>query len=308
MARRRTRETKTSRADEQQGRRAGAGVHTPVRSPDRPFLTVPVPEAPVPHAVPLDTPDPHALLGQVAVSAERFVTTVAVLEDDELRAPSALEGWTRGHVVAHVARSADAYVWLLRTAGGGVAPGPRLSAAELAGAVEADAGRDGLAGQVRSSLDRFTDEARALPAEAWRRMVCALAGWRHPAWFTLHRCRRELETHHVDLRLAYGTRDWPAEYVSWALEETVATLRARDFPVASVHATDLGRTWRVGAGGPSVAAPGHALLGWLAGRLPAPAPVDDAARTDLPRAPDDLALPRPPVWPRPPYPGWGRCD
>ncbi|AWT41610.1 MULTISPECIES: maleylpyruvate isomerase family mycothiol-dependent enzyme [Streptomyces] len=268
----------------------------------------------MPHDVPLDTPldapDPHAVLGQVALAAERFVATVAVLEDDELRAPSALDGWTRGHVVAHVARSADAYVGLLLTARDGVAPGPRLSAAELARAVEADAGRgrDGLAGQVRSSLDRFVREARALPVEAWQRMVCALAGWRHPAWFTLHRCRRELETHHVDLRLAYGTHDWPAAYVSWALEETVATLRAQDFPVASVHATDLGRTWRVGSGGPSVAAPGHALLGWLAGRLPAPAPADEAARTDLARAPGDLPLPHPPVWPRPPYPGWGRCE
>ncbi|GHF56181.1 maleylpyruvate isomerase family mycothiol-dependent enzyme [Streptomyces griseosporeus] len=268
----------------------------------------------MPHDVPLDTPldapDPHALLGQVALAAERFVATVAALEDDELRAPSALDGWTRGHVVAHVARSADAYVGLLLTARDGVAPGPRLSAAELARAVEADAGRgrDGLAGQVRSSLDRFVREARALPVEAWQRMVCALAGWRHPAWFTLHRCRRELETHHVDLRLAYGTHDWPAAYVSWALEETVATLRAQDFPVTSVHATDLGRTWRVGSGGPSVAAPGHALLGWLAGRLPAPAPEDEAARTDLARAPGDLPLPHPPVWPRPPYPGWGRCE
>ncbi|MFF9624419.1 maleylpyruvate isomerase family mycothiol-dependent enzyme [Streptomyces griseosporeus] len=264
----------------------------------------------MPHAVPLDAPDPPALLGQVALAAQRFVTTVAVLEDDGLRAPSALEGWTRGHVVAHVARSADAYVGLLRTARDGVAPGPRLSAAESARAVEADAGRgrDGLVAQVRSSLDRFVGEARALPVEAWQRTVCALAGWRHPAWFTLHRCRRELETHHVDLRLAYGTHNWPTEYVSWALEETVASLRAQDFPVASVHASDLGRTWRIGSGGPSVAAPGHALLGWLAGRLPAPSTEYDATGTGHPRAAAALPLPRPPAWPQPPHPGWGRCD
>lgn len=47
-----------------------------------------------------------------------------------------------------------------------------------------------------------------MPAERWNTLVSALAGWRHPAWFTLHCCRRELETHHVDLNLGYTTACW----------------------------------------------------------------------------------------------------
>ncbi|MDT4974596.1 MAG: maleylpyruvate isomerase, partial [Pseudonocardiales bacterium] len=50
-----------------------------------------------------------------AMLAELRTSTVALLRgvdaerwtDDEVRAPSLLPGWTRGHVLAHLARNAD---------------------------------------------------------------------------------------------------------------------------------------------------------------------------------------------------------
>ncbi|MEV6836276.1 maleylpyruvate isomerase family mycothiol-dependent enzyme [Streptomyces sp. NPDC051133] len=238
-------------------------------------------------------------VADVVRSGERLVAAAAGLSDAALRAPSELAGWTRGHVLAHVAHSADAYVWLLGLARTGREPGPRAGAAALAASVARDATLPAaaLTARLRESLDRFTAEARALPDPAWDRLVPALAGWLHPAWYLLLRCLRELETHHLDLGLGHGTERWPHRYVSWALDDTLTTLRAQGFPLASVAAVDLGRRWSPAPDGPAVAGPGHLLLGWLTGRIP-----PDALTTDRP-AP---LLPRPPAWPQPPLPGWGR--
>ncbi|SEC16867.1 maleylpyruvate isomerase [Streptomyces misionensis] len=239
------------------------------------------------------------VIEDVARSADRLTATAAALSGPALRAPSALPGWTRGHVLAHVAYGADAYSWLLGLARTGRAPGPRATAAAGAAQVAREAllpaGR--LTARLRASLARFTADARESPAPAWDRLVPALAGWRHPAWYLLLRCLRELETHHLDLGTGYGTGRWPDQYVSWALDDTLGTLRARRFPLASVTAVDLGRRWTVSAEGPAVSDEGHRLLGWLTGRLTAEGP-----RTDGPALP----LPAPPAWPQPPLPGWGR--
>ncbi|MFG3201219.1 maleylpyruvate isomerase family mycothiol-dependent enzyme [Streptomyces sp. NPDC048192] len=238
---------------------------------------------------------------EVVRSGGRLVRSAAGLSDTGLRAASRLPGWTRGHVLAHVAHSVDAYVWLLRLARTCREPGPRADAAALAAAVERDAalpaGR--LADRLRESLERFAEQARTLPAPAWDRLVPALAGWRHPAWYLLLRCLRELETHHLDLDVGHGTEQWPDGYVSWALDDTLTTLRARRFPIASVEAVDLGRRWSVATEGPSVAGAGHQLLGWLGGRASAA-----VLTTDAPPG----SLPAPPAWPQPPLPGWGRVD
>ncbi|MEU1010944.1 hypothetical protein ABZ398_21605, partial [Streptomyces sp. NPDC005890] len=153
------------------------------------------------------------------------------------------------------------------------------------------------AGLLRESLDRFTGEARGTPVAAWDRIVPALAGWRHPAWYLLLRCLRELETHHLDLGVGYGSENWPERYVRWALDDTLGTLREQGFPLASAAATDLGTSWVLADDGASVAGAGHRLLGWLTGRLTAGALVV-AGPAGSP--------PRPPAWPQPPLPGWGR--
>ncbi|GHI09754.1 hypothetical protein AQI88_16435 [Streptomyces cellostaticus] len=242
----------------------------------------------------LDRADISLLLDDVSGSAARLGATLDVLTDLKAREPSGLPGWSRGHVITHLARSADVYRWLLTVARTGAEPGPRADAATLDRALRDGAQRDaaGLVTDLRRSLDRLLDEATAMPAERWPTLVTALAGWRHPAWYTLHRARRELETHHVDLNLGYTTADWPAGYVTWALDESIAALAARDFPIARIEATDLARAWPLAATGPTATGPGHALLAWLTGRAP---------DTHLL---SDLQLPTPPTWPLPPAPGW----
>ncbi|MYR01223.1 maleylpyruvate isomerase family mycothiol-dependent enzyme [Streptomyces sp. SID6139] len=232
------------------------------------------------------------VIEDVVRSADRLAAAAAGLSEAGVRAPSGLPEWTRGQVLAHVAYSADAYTWLLKLARTGREPGPRADPGRVAR--DAVLPAEPLAERLRASLGRFTDGARALPAPAWERLVPALAGWRHPAWYLLLRGLRELETHHLDLGVGYGTERWPHRYVRWALDDTLTTLGARRFPLTAVTAVDLSRRWTVSAEGPEVSGEGHRLLGWLTGRLPA----------DGPRTP--AALPAPPRWPQPPLPGWGR--
>ncbi|MGW7364506.1 maleylpyruvate isomerase family mycothiol-dependent enzyme [Streptomyces sp. NPDC054841] len=235
------------------------------------------------------------VIDELTRSGARFAATLAAQGDSGLQAPSALPGWTRGHVAAHVARSADAYTWLLAVARTGAEPAPRAGAGALARAVEAAAVLPAaeLLADVRTSLARLLEDASSMPAEAWDTLVTALAGWRHPAWYTLYRCWRELETHHVDLDAGYRTADWPAAYVAWALDDTLAALTARGFPVARVDAVDLGRSWTLAAAGPTIGGSGHALLGRLSGR------TTGATLTG------GHSMPDPPNWPMPPSPGWG---
>ncbi|QTD95803.1 maleylpyruvate isomerase family mycothiol-dependent enzyme [Streptomyces cyanogenus] len=243
----------------------------------------------------LDRADIAQLLDDVRNSAHRLRAGLDGLTDPQAREPSALPGWSRGHVLTHLARSADAYRWLLTLARTGTEPGPRADAAALDRALREGAGRDAayLVTDLHRSLDRLFDTAAAMPGDRWATPVTALAGWRHPAWYTLHRAHRELETHHVDLNLGHTAADWPAGYVTRTLDETIAALTARSFPVARIEATDLGRSWTLADAGPTAAGPGHALLAWLTGRGP-----DAVVRSDRP-------LPAPPPWPQPPVPGWG---
>jgi len=260
-------------------------------SPVRPKLGDRRPSSPPTRRYSTDVLD---IIEEVTRSGARIAAALDALTDTEVQAPSTLAGWTRGHVITHLALSADSYLWLLAVARTGVEPAPRTGAEALARAVQEGADRPAaeLATDLRTRLARLAEAAVSMPTEAWDTLVTALAGWRHPAWYTLHRCWRELETHHLDLNLGYRTTDWPAAYVTWALDDTLAALSARDFPVARVEAVDLGRSWTLSATGPTVTGSGHAVLGWLSGRA-----TDPLLTSDRP-------LPAPPNWPLPPAPGW----
>jgi hypothetical protein len=57
--------------------------------------------------------------GPLADSAIRFLGTAQGLTDEELHDASALPGWTRAHVLTHVAQAADSRTRLLRAAQAG---------------------------------------------------------------------------------------------------------------------------------------------------------------------------------------------
>ena len=48
------------------------------------------------------------LSDQIDQATQRLIDTARVITEPDLRAPSMLPGWTRAHVLAHLARGADA--------------------------------------------------------------------------------------------------------------------------------------------------------------------------------------------------------
>lgn len=227
--------------------------------------------------------DVRQTLAEIDESGERLTATAAKLTDRDLRGPSRLPGWTRGHVLAHLVRNGDSCWNLLEWARTG-AEVPQYPSDEARDAgIAASSGRSAeeLRAELRISLERLALQAGTMPAEAWRRPVRARAGWPHPAWYVLCRRWRELEAHHLDLDFGYAYLDWPPAYVRWELADTLAAI-ALDGGLAAgrVRATDLDVDVRLGDG-PEIAAPGHELLGWLTGR----------------GGPESAAWPAAPAWP-----------
>ena len=67
--------------------------------------------------------DPAATLRQINAATGQLLQTVAQFTDADVRAPSLLPTWSRGHVLTHLARNADGGRRLLLWARTGVGTG-----------------------------------------------------------------------------------------------------------------------------------------------------------------------------------------
>src|SRR4051794_37477253 len=140
------------------------------------------------------------MLELIEAATERMLVTVQGLSDDDVRKPSTLPGWTRGHVLSHLARGAEAIANLLDGVGTGV-PGQAYASQQARDdAIEAGSGRDVavLLADLVSSAERFRTAAGAVPGEAWERPVALPAGASATATQLLDRRLVELELHHAD--------------------------------------------------------------------------------------------------------------
>ncbi len=239
-----------------------------------------------------DVEDQLAIIGR---ATGRLLATVTRFTDDDVRAPSNLPGWSRGHLVTHLARNADGLGNLLTWARTGVRTPMYASADARAEAVEAGAGRS--AAQLRDDLaaagDRWARAAAELPAAGWDVPVTLrVADPPMPARAQLGARLQEVEVHHVDLGAGYGFDQSPDEVLGPVIGYTVMALKNRP-AVASftLVATDLGRSWTVSPAGrqpvrqiPVVNGPGADLLSWLVERG-RPASLTTADGADLPTLP-----------------------
>lgn len=208
--------------------------------------------------------DPAADLDSVREATERLLNAAAALDNAAVAEPSRLPGWSRGHVLAHLARNADALVNVLEGR-------PMYASAETReDDIERDAPRP-LAVQlddVRESDGRFRTAATA--DADWSRTVELRNGVKDAASRIPFRRLIEVELHHVDLGIGYELEDLPADFT----ERETGFLAVRFDGHRDVRPTtvvaDGGRTWTTGGGaaGAPVTVRGTAadVLGWLAGR------------------------------------------
>lgn len=188
---------------------------------------------------------PEETIAACRLSHRRLLLGVAPLSAIDLRGASGLPGWSRAHVLAHLINKARAHVWLF----GGPTAGEvrRLFPLGHDQSAAVDARATNGASDLRVDLEQsFRDlEAAwdALDDELWNCVGRMTAGPRTMSEIVGHHLR-DVEVHHVDLRIGYVPTDWPPEFVESELRR-----RLRGLPDRTEHAE---------------------LLAWLLGRSPAP--------------------------------------
>lgn len=256
--------------------------------------------------------DPRAVLierlDHCQQSLERLVADVRLMSDDDVKAPSRLPGWSRGHVLTHICRNAGGMGNLADWAISGN-PHPMYPSRESRDAdIDAGARRSSvaIADDLATSGQRYAEAWQAVAvlddaslSQALDRVMHLGAPSPHSPVVTgatapLAR-RREIELHHVDLGLAgYSGAQWPDDFAAELLD-TIAPTRATTDGLAGVArlVDDDGASWQLadGANGVTVQGPTWMLALWLTGR-----PVDASQLIAIDEHGSAHDVPEAPAW------------
>lgn len=206
---------------------------------------------------------------EIAAAADRLLAGLAGLRDQDVPEPSRLPGWTRGHVLSHLARQAPALERLLEWARTGVET-PQYANREARNAeIEAGAGRPAAVqlADVRESAAHFQQVIETLPAPAWQATVRPFTGELCTPQRILVIRLRELELHHVDLDIGYGWHDIPASARQIILADVLGYYAEADgVPDFTLRDPEGDVIGRCGTGGPVITGTPADALAWLAGR------------------------------------------
>ncbi|TLS42483.1 maleylpyruvate isomerase family mycothiol-dependent enzyme [Streptomyces montanus] len=180
-------------------------------------------------------------LESVREATERLLTAAASLDNAAVAEPSRLPGWSRGHVLAHLARNADALVNVLEGR-------PMYASAQARDAdIERDAPRplDIQLTDLRESAARF-QAAGAVPAD-WSRTVELRNQVTDTASAVPFRRWIEVELHHVDLGIGYELEDLSEEFTQREINFLANRFRGHPGVPALLIRQDDGRGLATGA-------------------------------------------------------------
>jgi maleylpyruvate isomerase len=211
-------------------------------------------------------------LAWVQDGTARFQAALASLDDEALGDPSLLPGWTRRHLLAHVAANADALGRLASWARTGEESRMYASPAQRDAEIEAGAARP--AAELRhwlvGSAAQLAGDLARLSEAAWRAPVITAQGRAVPASEIPWLRAREIHVHAVDLDAGLGFGDFPEDFLAALLGDVAARRSALGTgPALALTATDTGATWQVTGNSTSVypvQAPLPVLTAWLTGR------------------------------------------
>ena len=167
------------------------------------------------------------LSDQIDHATQRLLGTARIITEPDLRASSLLPGWTRAHVLGHLARDADAMRNLLVSARTGQ-DRPAYASADVrqAGIEHSASLRAGeLVADLAASAMALRTVARQLPDDGWQVPVRILDSAPFPAAQLLTRRLVEVELHHCDLGAGYAPADWPAAFAAMELAEPMRSQR-----------------------------------------------------------------------------------
>lgn len=210
-------------------------------------------------------------LNLVEAQTALLLATVGAMSEADLAAPSSLPGWSRGHVLAHIAGNAEGLGRRARSMIDGV-PRAMYESQEARDAdIEWRSGRT--LTEHLTALAGTGDDARrdfsGLPGARLDEVVEIRSGLTVRMGDLLLFRLQEVCIHHADLGTpGYTWEDWPDELGAWALPRAVGMFASRgEFPVAWVEAD--GQRLAISDGdGPGLAGSHRELLAWITGRAP----------------------------------------
>jgi maleylpyruvate isomerase len=201
-----------------------------------------------------------------------FNGRLASLTDEDLLEPSPLPGWSRLHVVSHIARNARAMGNLVRWAQTGVEAPMYPSREHRRDDIEAGARLppDEVRADALAAADLLKAAISAMPSEAWNAPIRTALDLSVKAAAIPWMRAREVWVHAVDLG-ADATFEGVDEEVAGALfDEAAAQLVGRqDCPAVALVPVPAGKAVTIGPEGPDpvrVSGSTNALAGWLLGR------------------------------------------
>ncbi|MFG3028939.1 maleylpyruvate isomerase family mycothiol-dependent enzyme [Streptomyces sp. NPDC048253] len=234
---------------------------------------------------------PATMLERVAKGTAAFEAAVHRLTDQGFTRPTYLPGWSRAHVVAHVARNADALVNLLTWARTGVETPMYASGGQRAREIEEGARRpaEELRAELIAAERRLAEELAALPDECWAATVRTARGREVPVsqvpWMRV----REVWVHAVDLNIDTSFDDVPHDVCAALVDDVASSFAGRpDCPSVRLRSENGAHAWLLGdpAGVEPVVVSGDlpSLAAYATGR-PEPGPLYPTGGGSLPKLP-----------------------
>lgn len=210
------------------------------------------------------------LLDETILATTRYLAALTELTDEQAREPSLLPGWSRGHVVSHLARNADALTHAVHQVLNDEDAWMYSSQDDRNAQVEAGAGRSAveLREDSAASCGRLLQALNELHPRHLDVPVSRLPGGER--FFTVGDLPgtrlTELEVHHADLGLGYGPADWAVGFAVSLVGRRQQEI-GLDGPSMVLRATDTDDVWKTGEGaGPEIRGTAGALAWWLVGR------------------------------------------
>ena len=164
-----------------------------------------------------------------AESHQRLLQSLDALTDDQCREPSALPGWTRGHVLSHLARNAESHVHVLQCAARGEVEEQYVGGAKARKEgieLHAHDSAESLVNAVRKSIYALEGQWAATNSEGWQGHGVNSAGATIAMSDIVFLRWREVEVHHADLALDFTFANWDSTYVRYELDRQVMMWRA----------------------------------------------------------------------------------
>lgn len=218
----------------------------------------------------------------LATHTTRLLQTAARLDD--VSGASLCEGWTRGHVLTHVARNADAIgrlaSWAITGERQEMYPGGTRDAEIEQGAARGVADQQN---DVRVTALALVPLLESLDGPLATERVEMRGGYEVPARRLAFLRLREVVFHHVDLDAGFTFDDVEPELLRWFVGDAVDRLASGHRPPAVMLRTDEGDSWAVGDATTTVRGSLGGLMLWLARRVEAGVSSDSAQVPALPR-------------------------